>query len=134
MSFANVPAIEPNALTSPFWDACKRHELIVQYCEACQNYQYPPMHYCGNCQHKNPQWRKSPGIGEIHSSTTVYRPQTPAFEAPYVVALIRLDEGWHIVSNIVGCDPADATIGKRVRVVFTSISGGFVLPHFGLIE
>jgi uncharacterized OB-fold protein len=68
----------------------------------------------------------------VYSYSTVWRPQTPAFEVPYTVAVVAVDEGWHLVTNIVGCVPEQVHVGMRVRVNFVELRdpASTVLPAF----
>jgi hypothetical protein len=81
-------------------------------------------------------WRRSAGAGTLYSHTTVYRAPTSAFKAdvPYVVALVDLDEGFRMMVNVLGCDPADVQIGRRMRIVFRASDGGMKLPQGELVR
>jgi uncharacterized protein len=61
----------------------------------------------------------------------VWRPQHPAFTIPYVPAIVELDEGFLLVSSIVGCSPDEITSGMRLVVTFHAASNDIVLPYFG---
>lgn len=75
-------------------------------------------------------WEKGSGKGNIYSYTVVWRPQTPAFEVPYVPAIIELDEGYKLMSAIVGCEVEDVKVGMRVKVLFQEMSEEISLPYF----
>jgi uncharacterized OB-fold protein len=60
----------------------------------------------------------------------VHRPQTPAFATPYVAAIVELDEGFQMVSNIVGCEPAAVHVGLEVTVLFHAVNDRLTLPYF----
>lgn len=66
--------------------------------------------------------------------TVVWRPQTPAFEVPYVIAVVRLDEGVDMLTNLIDVRPQQVSIGARVRVAFTDMAEHMTLPFFTLIE
>lgn len=132
MTSQAFPAIHPDELTRPFWDACANNRLVVQTCRACGSRQYPPMHYCGSCQSGDLTWEASSGKGILHSVSTVYRPQSAAFEVPYIVVIVAMAEGWYMMSNLIGCDPVEAGIGRAVRVEFVEKWPGYVLPLFVL--
>lgn len=68
--------------------------------------------------------------GEVYSYTVVWRPQTPAFEVPYVPAIIELDEGFSLMSAIVGCEVEDVAVGMRVKAVFEEMSEEISLVYF----
>jgi hypothetical protein len=63
----------------------------------------------------------------------VWRPQTPAFDVPYVVAVVRLDEGVDMLTNLIDIAPEQVTIGARVRVSFGDVSQHTTLPFFTLV-
>jgi uncharacterized OB-fold protein len=62
----------------------------------------------------------------------VWRPQTPAFEVPYVIAVVRLDEGVEMLTNLIGVEPQQVSIGARVRVAFADVAEHMTLPFFTL--
>jgi uncharacterized protein len=73
---------------------------------------------------------QSTGIGSIYSFTVCYRAPRPGFDLPYVLALVDVDEGWTMLTNIVGCDPSDVRIGMTVQVTWLAAGGGTLLPVF----
>jgi uncharacterized OB-fold protein len=81
----------------------------------------------GNTLH----WVQSSGLGTIYSFTIVHRAPDPAFEIPYCIAIIRLDEDWYMTSNIVGAKMESIAVGCRVRVDFLDV-GDVTLPVFTL--
>ncbi|ODU27370.1 MAG: hypothetical protein ABT15_01190 [Pseudonocardia sp. SCN 73-27] len=126
------PVPRPSALTRPFWDACRVGRLTVQRCTRCQGYVFVPQEFCRHCRSTTLTWVETAGTGRIVTYTVVWRPQTPAFTAPYVVAVVELDEGYQMISNIVGSDAAGAAVGDRVRVRFVRVSEAVTLPCFEL--
>jgi uncharacterized OB-fold protein len=121
----------PTEVSRPFWDACKEHRLIMQQCAACANYMFYPAYMCPHCGCSELRWEQVSGRGSIHSITTVHHPADPVFaqSTPYVVALIQLDEGPVMMSNIVGEDRLDSSIGDRVEVTFEE-TNGITLPRY----
>lgn len=91
-----------------------------------------PQHFCRECQASTLAWVESGGTGRIVTFTVIWRPQTPAFEAPYVVAVVRLDEGYEMLTNIVGGASEDVAIGAAVRVCFEPVTDAITLPCFEL--
>jgi hypothetical protein len=75
---------------------------------------------------------KASGRAKVLSFTVVYRPVTQAFSAdvPYVVALVTLDEGPQMMTNIVGCDPGTVKIGMPVQVTFDDWTEEISIPKF----
>jgi uncharacterized OB-fold protein len=70
------------------------------------------------------------GRGTVYSHVTVHYPQVPAFDYPLSVALIELDEGTRLMSNVVGIDPDDVHVGMRVEVEFVAFDDELTLPQF----
>ncbi len=73
---------------------------------------------------------ESSGRGTVYSMTTVYRPQRPEFEVPYTVAIVELEEGWHMLTNLVDCPPEEMRVGLPVEVTFRRMSDEVTLPLF----
>ena len=126
---SSPPLPAPDALTRPFWEACGRRALEVSACAACGHRFLPPGPCCPKCWSADLTARAVSGLGCVESFTVYRRTYHPGRPAPYVVALVALDEGPRLVSNVVGCAPEAVEIGLRVRVRFEP-AGDFVLPLF----
>ena len=120
----------PGLFSKGFWDACMRHELTYLRCLTCEAAQFNSAPLCRTCGGSNLERRNSEGKGRVRTWSIVWRGPTPAFTVPYAPAIVAVDEGFQMISNIVGCLPEDVSAGLRVHVVFHSISGGAVLPYF----
>lgn len=118
--------------TAEYWAGCQRHELLIQRCTSCAGYQFYPRILCTVCSGRSLQWVRASGRGTISSFTIVRRAVSEAYaaEVPYVVALIRLEEGPTLMSNIVGCAVEAVTMGMPVEVVFDDWPGGVTVPKF----
>ena len=127
-----VPGPSPTVDDKAFWDYCQQRELRFQRCAACQHYQFFPRIYCTNCFSRRVEWVKASGRAKVLSFTVVRRPVSPAFadEVPYIVALVTLDEGPQMMTNIVGCAPDEVTIGMPVEVTFEDWSEAISIPKF----
>lgn len=90
----------------------------------------PPTEHCRQCLSDDVDWRQGSGRGEIYSWTVVYRPVTAEFEPPYAPAIVTLDEGYQMLTNIVGVPPEDIEVGLRVRVQFHDAGPDVTLPYF----
>jgi len=123
-----IPRFSPYG--KPFWEAAKRRELVIQKCNDCGNKNYPPTLYCPNCLSSNLEWVKVSGKGKIYSYTIVYEYPPPSFKTPYIIALVELEEGVRMLSNIVDCNPEDVKIDMPVEVTFEDITKSFTLPKF----
>lgn len=127
----NKPLPKPTAETLPFWQACAQGRLVYQRCDACGRAQFPPRGHCASCHAAPLAWRESARVGTVHSHTTVQRAPTAAFKAdvPYAIALVDLDEGFRMMTNVRGAPPDAVRIGARVRIVFEDTGGEWPLPQ-----
>jgi uncharacterized protein len=124
-----IPLPEPTALSRPFWDGCVQGELRYQRCEACERAEFDPAWACRGCGASSLAWQVSSGRGHIYSHTVVWRPQTPEFTVPYAVVIVTLDEGFQLLTNLIGCPVDRVRVGLRVRVAFHDVGGGITLPY-----
>jgi uncharacterized OB-fold protein len=125
-----TPLPRPTSLSKPYWDACKAGKLTVQRCQDCETLTFIPQPCCGNCLSENLVWVESSGRGTLYSYTTVYRPQQPSFEVPYTVVVVELEEGYFMLSNLIGVAPEDVKIGTPLEVSFEERSEEITLPMF----
>jgi hypothetical protein len=126
----DIPKPYPTIVSQPYWDGCKRRELLFQRCNACNGITHTPAMICSHCWSRDLTWEKSAGTGTVYSWTTVWRPQTPDFTVPYTAIIVDMDEDWHMLSNLVGCEHDEAEIGMRVEVCFHDLSDEITLPYF----
>lgn len=126
-------AAVPTPLTQPFWDACNRGELQVQYCTDCARYLFPPRRWCPECLGAAVEWRTVSGRARLHSYLIQHRAAAGYTEAdlPYAVALVELDEGPRLMTHIAGVPntPDDLTLDMPLRVGFVE-RAGMPLPVF----
>ena len=125
-----IPLPQPTPLSRPHWDGCREGVLRVQRCGDCDAYVFVPQWFCPRCQSEALAWVESSGRGTVYSLTTVYRPQRPEFEVPYTVAIVELEEGVHMLTNLVDCAIEDCRIGMPVQVTFQKMSDDITLPMF----
>ena len=106
--------------TGPFWQATKAHELRYQVCDDCDAVVFYARRHCTACVGGALSWRTSKGEGAIYSYSVVQLSRHPFFgqKIPYAVALIDLDEGFRMLSSVVGVtDPvAELSVGQRVAL------------------
>lgn len=129
-----TPLPRPTALSKPYWEACRAGKLTVQQCRDCEALTFIPQPCCGNCLSEKLEWIEVSGRGTLYSFTTVYRPQQPSFEVPYTVVVVELDEGYYMLSNLLGVEPEDVKIGTPLEVVFEERSEEITLPLFRVRE
>ena len=123
-----VPRIAPESVQ--YWEGTRAGELRYQRCAECGSANFGPGLVCRSCRSRDLVWTVSTGLGSVYSWTIVWRPQTPAFEVPYAPAIVRLEEGYDVLTALVGIDHADITDGLRVAVEFHAISAEITLPFF----
>jgi uncharacterized OB-fold protein len=118
----------PEPDSEPFWRATKDHKLTYQTCNDCKAVVFYPRAHCTRCGGNNLKWNESKGIGTVYTFSVVVQSRHPFFRdrVPYAVAYIDLDEGFRMMSNIVGVqDPARTVkIGMRVKVRWEDQPGG----------
>ncbi|WP_127806015.1 Zn-ribbon domain-containing OB-fold protein [Hydrogenophaga sp. NH-16] len=119
----------------PYWDTLKRHRLTIKRCTACGKHHFYPRALCPHCHSDAVEWVDACGTGTIYSFTIARRPAGPAFKAdtPYVVAVIDLDEGARMMTNIVTDDVEAVRIGQRVTVQYDDVTDEVTLPKFRLL-
>jgi uncharacterized OB-fold protein len=117
--------------TRPFWEATKQGELLIQYCPNCNRYQFYPRIICKNCL-SDIEWTVSKGKGTVYSFTVVHKVFNPEFKekVPFIVALVTLDEGPRMLTNIVEAAMEDIKIGMQVEVDFSESFGEYNLVQF----
>lgn len=125
-----VPAVTPWGM--PFWEGTRQGKLMIQKCSDCNKHIFYPRLVCPHCFSDNVGWVQASGRGTVYSYTVVHSNAPSAFLAdmPYVVAVIRLEEGVQMLSNIVGCDFNDLRCDMPVEVTFEKLTDEFTLPKF----
>jgi uncharacterized OB-fold protein len=123
---------EASEITLPFWRAASRKVLVRPVCDVCGTNFFVPQIACTNCHSEAWTYQESSGCGTISTFTVVHRAPTSEHQPPYIVAVIDLDEGWHMMSNIVGSPHESVRMGQSVKVDFHSRDDGVVLPVFRL--
>lgn len=121
----------PDPDSAPFWEGAAEGELRYQRCRDCDTAIFYPRALCPACGTPDPHWHVSAGNGVVYACSVIHRaPPAYADEAPYVVALIDLDEGFRMMSRVVDCDPESVAVGQSVRVVYRMDDEGRTLPYF----
>jgi uncharacterized OB-fold protein len=125
-----TPAPVPSRFSAPYWEGCEQEELRYLRCSNCHLAIADAARICWRCHSRELRWELGGGRGRLYSWTIVWRPQTPVFEVPYVVAIVELDEGIFVVSSVIGCALEDLAEGMEVTVEFHSINDTQKLPYF----
>jgi uncharacterized OB-fold protein len=117
-----------------FWDACRRHELVVQRCRGCRTFRHPPEPCCPRCRSFDVEWVPVSGRGHVFSYAVVHRAYLPALETyvPYTVITVTLDDapGVRLISNLVEAPPDEARVGLPVEVVWDDVRPDVAVPRF----
>jgi uncharacterized OB-fold protein len=128
MSERLAPSMTPD--TQFFWEALREHRLLIQRCAGCGALRHPPRPMCPRCRSVEWDTIEASGRGTVYSFVLPHHPPLPWFPEPYVVALVDLEEGTRLVSNIVGVSPDAVMMGMPVEVRFEHFDGDLVLPLF----
>jgi uncharacterized OB-fold protein len=110
------PLPETDPLSSVYWAAAARGELLIQTCDSCGNNQFYPRAVCTTCG-QTPRWLQASGDGTVYTFTIVRQHGMSPFreEVPYVIAMIDLAEGPRLMSRITDCDVDDVHVGMAVK-------------------
>lgn len=122
---SDIGAADPT--TEAFWQACKQERLLVQLCTNCGARQLYPRPFCLGCEGRDLAWVESPGRGTVYSVTTIRIPVIEELPPPYQLALVDLDQGARLLTNIQG---THVLIGARVRLAWRRREGLPPLPVF----
>ena len=126
------PIPQPSPETQRYWEGCKRHELWLPYCSQCQQFFFYPRPFCPRCFSWEIDWRLASGRGTLYTYSIQYRAQAPGFLPPYVTAIVQLEEGPRMLTNLVGIepDPEQIRCDMPVEVVFEDLTDEISLPMF----
>ncbi len=128
------PLPQPDELTAPYWEAAQKHELHIQRCKRCAEYQHPPFDYCRKCDASDLEWTRISGKGTVYSFIVDHRLLVPGFTEAYVVAQVNPVEAQtdlvRLTTNIRGCEPDAVYIGMPVEVLFEDVRDDTTLPQF----
>lgn len=113
-----------------FFEGAAGGRLLVRRCTSCGRDQHPPAPMCPACGGLAWEARPVAGTGTVHTFTVTHHPTFPGFESPFVVAVVDLDDGPRMVTNLVDVDPGDVRIGMPVEVTFVAVDDELTLPLF----
>lgn len=121
-----------NAETQPFWSKAAEGSFYVKRCVNCGEAHWYPRACCPFCFSDEMEWTESKGTGEIYSFSVMRKAARP-----YIVALVTLDEGPTVLTNLVECEPEHVRIGMRVEATFRQVTDmpvGVAIPVFRLAK
>jgi uncharacterized OB-fold protein len=125
-----IPAA--NFDTQPFWEGCARGELLLQRCTACGAYRHPPSPICATCLSDKHEWVNASGRGKLYTFVVVRETRARGWDkmVPYVLAVVTLEEGPRMLTNVINIEPEAVTIDMPVEVTFAELDGTTKLPLF----
>ncbi len=132
MSERIQPPTSPAA--EPYWEATRDQRLVLQWCRSCERPIHFPREVCPSCLGADVEFRPSEGSGTIYAISVMPVPGNAgmADRAPYAVALVDLDDGVRLLTNIVGPGAERAAVGDAVAVGWEPLADGRNLPVFSL--
>tara|TARA_B110000444_G_C18640235_1_gene501097 strand:+ start:128 stop:541 length:414 start_codon:yes stop_codon:yes gene_type:complete len=113
-----------------FWDGAKKEELRIQECNTCKRLQHPPVPMCPECLTTEMGYQVVTGRGKVYSWVAPRYPATPNFKDGFIVALINLDEGVRIISNLCQVDLDSIYTNMKVELFFVNAEDGEKIPQF----
>jgi hypothetical protein len=122
---------QPTPETRHFWEGARAGELRLQRCDACAHVYFPPRPFCPKCASRKVAVVRASGRATLYSYVISHRP-APGFEAPYAIAVVTLNEGPRMMTNVVECPqtPEALQLDMPLEVVFTKVSDEISLPLF----
>lgn len=119
----NKPMPLATEISAPYWEALKARQLLIQQCNACDSWIFYPRRHCPSCLAHDLSWREVRGSAVLYSYTVTRIATLPDFadEMPQILAVVELDEGVRINTNLVGLAEAEIEVGMRLRPVFAQV-------------
>ncbi len=128
------------AESGAFWEATREGRLLVQWCTACDRGVFYPRVFCPHCAAPGTalEWRTASGRATVYAAGVEHKPEatgaTFSGGQPYCVALVDLEEGVRMMTNVVGCPPDEVRSGQAVVVTWEPLSDGRQLPLFSPVN
>jgi uncharacterized OB-fold protein len=126
----DLPSPDPE--TQPFWDACREGRFLVRHCNACGRDYFYPRPFCPTCWSDDVEWKEASGRGTLYTYSIVHVNDLPPFNerVPYIAAIVELDEGPRVMTNVEGTPFDQLRIGAAVEVAWKPISDDVTIPVF----
>ena len=125
------PLPVPTPETAHFWEGTRHGELRLQRCTHCAHAYFPPRPFCPKCSSAEIETFVASGRASLYSYVISHRP-IPGFEAPYAIAVVELEEGPRMMTNIVDCaqTPEALSLDMPLEVAFAKQNEEITLPLF----
>lgn len=122
----------PEADTRPFWDATRQERLLIRRCRACGKPSFYPRSFCPACWSEDVVWEEASGRASLYTWSVVHRNDLPPFpgRVPYVAAVVDLEEGPRMMTNVVDCSFDELRIGMALTVAFRAETDDIAVPVF----
>ena len=127
------PIPKPTPETQEYWDGARRGELRIQRCRSCGKAYFFPRPFCPNCSSKDVEWFTATGKGKLYSYVISHRPAYGFDDfTPYVIAVVELDEGPRLMTNIIGVEarPENLPVDLPVEVTWEQLDDEISVPLF----
>jgi uncharacterized OB-fold protein len=125
-----IPPVQPWG--EPFWAGARERRLVIQKCVSCKKYVFYPRLGCPFCFSDRLEWVQASGRGTVYSYSVVRNNPPSSFmdDLPFVIAIVELEEGVRMMTNIVDCDPEVVDCDMPVQVTFERLNDEITLPKF----
>jgi uncharacterized OB-fold protein len=122
----------PDDYTRTWWDAASEGRFLIVRCGDCGRAHYYPRPFCPRCGSDDVRWEQASGAATLYTWSVVHRNDLPPFNerVPYVAAVVELEEGPRVGTNVVDCDADDLRVGMALMVDFRHVGDGFSIPVF----
>ena len=122
----------PDLETQPFWDGCKEGRFLIRHCNACGEDHFYPRPFCPTCWSDDVAWKEASGRATLYTFSIVHQNDLPPFgeRVPYVAAIVDLEEGPRVMTNIEGVDHDALRIGMPLVVDYKPISDDVTIAIF----
>jgi uncharacterized OB-fold protein len=126
----DLPTIEDES--RPFWDAAREGRFLFARCGSCGKAHHYPRPFCPHCWSEDVSWEQASGRATLYTYSTVFVNDLSPFntQLPYVAAVVDLEEGPRVMTNIVDCEPGDLSVGMPVEVTFRALNDDITAPVF----
>jgi uncharacterized OB-fold protein len=128
----NKPIPPMNPWAEPFWAGTREGKLLIQKCADCGKHVFYPRLVCPSCFSERLDWIEASGRGTVYSHTLVQNNPPSAFieDLPFTIAIVELEEGVRMMTNVVECDPESVYCDMPVEVTFERLTDEITLPKF----
>lgn len=113
-----------------WWEQAEQDVLAIQRCSDCKTLRHPPRPMCSECGSLNWDFIAAIGKGTVASYTVLHYPQFPGYDYPLIIALVELEEGTRLTTELKNCKPEDVSFGMPVTLLIHEDPDGFKLPMF----